>query len=62
MEETIEVEVAEKILTDRYKELTFIICAGSCTIFQFKDILLTVRPADSGFELEYQLIKRENHG
>lgn len=58
MEEIIEAEVAEDILTHRYKELTFIRCAGSCTIFQFNDILLTTRAADDGFSLEYVLTQR----
>jgi hypothetical protein len=55
MEETIIPEHFQDILTARYKELIFIRCAGSCTILQFTDCLLTIRAADDGFSLEYQL-------
>lgn len=57
-ERVISADVAEEILSKRYKELTFIRCSGSCTLFQFNDAILTIRPADDGFSMEYLLIAR----
>ncbi len=54
-DQIIEAETAQAMLTKRYKELTFIRCADSCTIFQFNDCLIQIRPADDGFSLEYLL-------
>lgn len=59
-DQIIEAETAQNMLTKRYKELTFIRCAGSCTIFQFKDCLIQIRPADDRFSLEYVLTEITN--
>ncbi len=58
-DQTIEGATAEAMLTKRIKEVQFIKCAGSCTIFQFKDCLISIRPADDGFSLEYVLTERK---
>lgn len=54
-DQIIEAETAQEMLTKMFKEITFIRCAGSCTIFQFKNCLIQIRPADDGFCLEYVL-------